>query len=90
MSYFNTSSKKNEDFLIYDYVGRLKKFGFGWNHNAFGFKLEINIDDKKFLKRFFYQKMQEKISLLINREYGICNQLGNLIILLMITAEYRF
>ena len=47
LSYFNTSSKKNEDFLMYDYVGHLKKFGFEWNHNALGFKFEIKIDGKK-------------------------------------------
>ena len=88
--YFNTSSKKNEDFLMCDYVGNLKKFGFEWNHNALGFKSEIKIDGKKIKKRFFYQKIQEKTSLLINRKYGICYQLGNLIVLLMITAEYRF
>ena len=88
--YFNTSSKKNEDFLMYDYVGHLKKFGFEWNHNALGFKFEIKIDGKKIKKKIFYQKIQEKKSLLINRDYGICNQLGNLIILLTITAEYRF
>ena len=76
---------------MYDYVGHLKKFGFEWNHNTFGFKFEIKIDRKKMKKkRFLNQKIQEKISLLINREYGICNQLGNLIILLMITAEYHF
>ena len=44
------------------------------------FKFEIKIDNKKIKKKeFFYQKVQEKISLLINREYGICYQLGNLI-----------
>ena len=70
----------------------VKKFGFEWNHNALGFKFEIKIDGKKILKKkdFFYRKIQEEISLLINREHGICYQLGNLITLLMITAEYRF
>ena len=90
MTYFNTLSKKNEDFLMYDFVGHLKKFGFEWNHNALGFKFEIKIDGKKIKKKIFYQKIQERKSLLINRDYGICNQLGNLIILLTITAEYRF
>ena len=75
---------------MYDYVGHLKKFGFEWNHNALGFKFEIKIDGKNKKKRFFYRKIQEKISLLINQEYGICYQLGSLIILLMITAEYHF
>ena len=53
-SYFNISSEKNEDFLMSDYVGHLKKFGFEWNHNALDFKFEIKIDDKKIKKIFFY------------------------------------
>ena len=65
---------------MYDYIGYLKKFGFELNQNAMDFKFEIKIDNKKIKKKeFFYQKVQEKISLLINREYGICYQLGNLI-----------
>ena len=36
---FNTSSIKNQNFLIYDYVGHLEKFGFEWNHNALGFNI---------------------------------------------------
>ena len=60
LSYFNTSSKKNEDFLMYDYVGHLKKFGFEWNHNALGFKLEIKFDGKKIKKDFFIEKYNKK------------------------------
>ena len=26
LTYFNTSTKKNEDFLIYDFIGHLEKF----------------------------------------------------------------
>ena len=61
--YFNTSSKKNEDFLMYDYVGHLKKFGFEWNHNALGFKFEIKIDNsdsKKIKKNFFTKRYKNK------------------------------
>ena len=63
LSYFNTSSKKNEDFLMYDYVGHLKKFGFEWNHNALGFKFEIKIDNsdsKKIKKNFFTKRYKNK------------------------------
>ena len=60
MSYFNTSSKKNENFLKYDYVGHFKKFGFEWNHNALGFKFGINIDGKKILKKIFLSKNARK------------------------------
>ena len=63
--YFNTSSKKNEDFLMYDYVGHLKKFGFEWNHNALGFKFEIKIDNsdsKKIIKKILSRNTRKNIS----------------------------
>ena len=75
---------------MYDFIGHLKKFGFEWNHNALAFKFEIKIDGKNIIKKIFYEEIQEEISLLINRGYGIWNQLGKLIILLMITAGYQF
>ena len=59
---------------MYDYVGHLKKFEFEWNHNALGFKFEIKIDNsdsKKIKKKIFYLEIQEKMLVLINREYGI-------------------
>ena len=73
LSYFNTTTKKNEDFLMYNYVGHVKKFGFEWNHNALGFKSGTKIDnsDSKKKKKKNYLEIQEKISVLINREYGI-------------------
>ena len=40
---FNTSTKKNEDFTYYDYVGHLKKFGYQWEKE--GFKYEIKIEN---------------------------------------------
>ena len=61
---------------MYYYIGHLKKFGFEWVQNALDFKFAIKIDNKK--KKKIYQKIQEKISLLIIREYGICYQVGNL------------
>ena len=76
---------------MYDFVEHLKKFGFEWNHNALGFKFGIKIGSKKNNnKKNFYQEIQEEISVRINRGYRIWNQLGKLIILLMITAGYRF
>ena len=60
LPYFNTSSKKNEDFLMYDYVRHLKEFEVEWYHNALDFKFEIKIDDKKFKKIFFYPKNTRK------------------------------
>ena len=48
---------------MYDYVGHLKKFEFEWNHNAFGFKFEIKIDNsdsKKIKKNFFTKRYKNK------------------------------
>ena len=30
LTYFNTSTKKNEDFFMYDYIGDFEKFGLEW------------------------------------------------------------
>ena len=57
---------------MYNYVGHVKKFGFEWNHNSLGFKSGTKIDNsdsKKKKKKNL--EIQEKISVLINREYGI-------------------
>ena len=71
LSYFNTLTKKNEDFLMYDYFGHHKKFGLEWNHNALGFEFEIKIDNSDSKKQKNHLEIKEKISVLINREYGI-------------------
>ena len=44
LTYFNTSTKKNEDFLIYDFIGHLEKFGFEWIQTELGLKYEVKID----------------------------------------------
>ena len=43
-TYFNTQTKKIEDFLVYDYFGHLKKFGFEWIQKDLELKYEIKID----------------------------------------------
>ena len=61
LSYFNTTTKKNEDFLMYNYVGHVKKFGFEWNHSALGFRSETKIDNsdsKK--KKLFLMELTKK------------------------------
>ena len=50
LTYFNTTTNKNEDFLVYDYYEHLKKFGFTWEHKTLGIKYTIRIsssDNKK-------------------------------------------
>ena len=41
LTYFNTTTNKNEDFLIYDYHKHLEKFGFTWEHKTQGIKYGI-------------------------------------------------
>ena len=49
LTFFNTITKKNEDFTFYDYVGHLEKFGYEWNKE--GFKYEIKIRNNKIIKK---------------------------------------
>ena len=54
LTYFNTTTNKIEDFLIYDYYKHLEKFGFTWEHKTLGIKYGIGIsssDNKKFKKQ---------------------------------------
>ena len=82
LSYFNTSSKKNEDFLMYDYVGHLKKFGFEWNHNALGFKFEIKIDNsdsKKIIKKILSRNTRKNISTDQSRIWNMVENYQNIV-----------
>ena len=56
LTFFNTITKKNEDFTFYDYVGHLEKFGYEWNKE--GFKYEIKIKNKKIIKKLTLEKQQ--------------------------------
>ena len=54
LTYFNTTTNKNEDFLVYDYYEHLKKIGFTWEHKTLGIKYAIRIsssDNKKIKKK---------------------------------------
>lgn len=53
LSYFNTSTKKNEDFLVYDYTGHLTKFGFDWIQSNIGlrYRIKINNSDNRKIKK---------------------------------------
>ena len=54
LTYFNTTTNKNEDFLVYDHYEHSKKFGFTWEHKTLGIKYGIRIsssDNKKIKKQ---------------------------------------
>ena len=44
LTYFNTTTKESEDFMIYDFIEHFKRFGFEWNQADLGLKYEIKID----------------------------------------------
>ena len=61
LTFFNTTTETNEDFLMYDYIGHLKKFGFEWsvNDRNLDFKYEIKIDNsdaKKLIKKIYLSR----------------------------------
>ena len=88
LTFFNTSTKKNEDFLFYDYIRHLEKFGFEWS--KYGFKYEMKIDSSdstKIIKKLTLERKYRTFYKLTNRKYGIC-QIGITICLKPI--EYHF
>ena len=61
LTVFNTTTETNENFLMYDCIGHLKKFGFEWsvNDKNLDFRYEIKIDNsyaKKLIKKFFLSR----------------------------------
>ena len=85
---FNTSTKKNEDFLFYDYIRHLEKFWFEWS--KYGFKYEMKIDSSdstKIIKKLTLERKYRTFYKLTNRKYGIC-QIG--IIICLKPIEYHF
>ena len=61
-TYFNTSTKKTENFFVYDFIGHLKKFGFDWIHNDLGLRygIKINNSDSKKIKKTAYTEQTNK------------------------------
>ena len=53
LTYYNFSTEKNENFIVYDYIEHLKRFGFEWIQKDLGFRYEVKINnsDKKNLKK---------------------------------------
>ena len=62
-TYFNTLTKKIENFFIYDFIGHLKKFGFDWIDNNLGLRYRIRIknsDSKKIKEKLTLDKLTRK------------------------------
>ena len=73
LTFFNTDTKKNEDFTFYDYVRHLEKFGYEWSKESF--KHEIKIKNNKIIKKLTLEK--NKRILLQNDEFRRFNMLNN-------------
>ena len=57
LTYFNSTTTKNEDFFIYDFIEHFKKFGFEWNKDGLGLNYQIKIDPTD------AEKIQKKLTL---------------------------
>ena len=63
LTYFNSTTTKNEDFFIYDFIEHFKKFGFEWNKDGLGLNYQIKIDPtdaKKIQKELTLNKTSRK------------------------------
>ena len=56
LTFFNTSTKKNEDFAYCNYVGHFEKFGYQWEKE--GFKYKIKIKNNEIIKKFTLEKQK--------------------------------
>ena len=63
LTYFNTSTKKNEDFFMYDYIVHFEKFGLEWYQKDlklyYGIKID-KTDNKKIGKRLTLDRLTKK------------------------------
>ena len=87
LTFFNTTTQKNEDFTFYDYVGHLEKFGYEWSKA--GFKYKITIKDNKIIKKLTLEK-QQRIDFNIDesRMYHLDKPNGNFYNLITFTMGY--
>ena len=51
LTYFNASTKKYEEFEIYDYLEHFKTYGFEWDNDILKFKYEIKLVSGKIQKK---------------------------------------
>ena len=63
LTYFNTSTKKNEGFFMHDYIGHFEKFGIEWYQKDLKLYYEIKInktDNQKIEKRLTLDRLTRK------------------------------
>ena len=63
LTYFNTSTKKNEVFFMHDYIGHFEKFGIEWYQKDLKLYYGIKInktDNQKIEKRLTLDRLTRK------------------------------
>ena len=62
LTYYNTTTKKQEEVEFYDYFLHLEKFGFEWQDASIEFKysVELSTDKKKLIKKINMGKKTRK------------------------------
>ena len=60
LTYFNTPTKKYEEFKTYDYLEHFKTFGFEWTNDILKFKYEIKLVSGKIQKKITLDKTTRK------------------------------
>ena len=79
LTYYNTNTKKNETFLVYDYIGHFEKFGLEQIQNDLGLKYVVKIDnsDKKKIKQLTLSQQTRKKFVLMNLKCGTWKTAGS-------------
>ena len=53
LTYYKTTTRKDEAVKFYDYMQHLEKFGFTWENSAIEFKYSVELStDKKVIKKY--------------------------------------
>ena len=78
LTFYNTTTKKNEEIEFYNYFQHLQKFGFVWEYLLLDFRysIELSKDQKKLIRKMTMSKIARKNYLWrTNLEYGILKNL---------------
>ena len=62
-TYYNITSKKKEDFLVYDHIDHLKNYGFNWEDDTIGLRYFIKINGTKTQRRLTMKAQIRKMIL---------------------------
>ena len=62
LTFYNTTTKKNEEIEFYNYFQHLQMFGFVWEHFAISFRhsIELSTDKLKLIKKNYNEQNSKK------------------------------